>query len=101
MCFGYPKRIALEELVKKCHPIEKRFERIQRPTLYSKILISREFELKDFKIGRDIIFFRSTKFNLLEKLLHDLEKTPEDTLEQLNRCGAAQFFQVGIMYKSQ
>lgn len=58
---------------------------MQRPILYSKILLSRGFELKDFRIGKEVIFFRSTKFDLLVKLLHDLEETPEDTLEQLKR----------------
>lgn len=86
MCFGYPKRIASEKLIKKCEPIEKRFKCMQRPTLYSKILLSRGFKQTDFRIGKEMFFFRSTKFNLLEKLLHDLELTPEDTLQQIKRA---------------
>lgn len=86
MVFGYPKRIALVELAKKCQKIENRFKSVQRTTLYSKILLSLGFKLKDFRIGKEVIFFRSTKFHLLEKLLLDLEETPEDTLEQLKRA---------------
>lgn len=85
MCLGYPKRIVLEELAKKCQPIENKFKSIKRSTLYSKILLSRGFGLNDFKIGREMIFFRSTKFYILERLIRDFEENREDTLEQLKR----------------
>lgn len=83
MCFGYPKRIALEELIKKCQPIEARFKSFERSTLYSKILLSRGFKLENFRIGKEIIFFRSTQFSLLQDLLRDLEESPENTIKQI------------------
>lgn len=81
---GFPKRITLEELVNVCQPIEKKFQSFQGPNLYSKILLSRGFRQNDFRIGREVIFFRSAKFSLLEKLFHDMRESPDDTSKQIS-----------------
>lgn len=80
---GFPKRITLEELVNVCQPIKKKFKSFQGPNLYSKILLSRGFRLNDFRIGKEMIFFRSANFSLLEKLFHDLRESPENTSKQI------------------
>lgn len=49
-------------------------------------LLSIGLKMNDFKIGTDTIFFRSTKFDLIEKFQVDLEKTPDLPLKMIEQA---------------
>lgn len=78
--FGYPKRIELQKMVDECKWLEKKLniECAQRLTFYSKVLLYIGFKLKDFKMGNNAIFFRLSKFNLLERFFSDLAENKEE-----------------------
>lgn len=86
MCLGYPKRIALVELVNKLEPIRHEFKYIPNSFFYPKILLLRGFGPNDFIFGKEIIFFRSTKSDLVKKMFHDLKESSEDTLKKIKKA---------------
>lgn len=71
--FGYPKRIAIQQILDPCKVIENKLMKMcsDRSNFCSKILLSIGFKLSDFKIGNDTIFFRSNKFHLMEEFFSD------------------------------
>lgn len=84
--FGYSKRIDFQELVNRCKSLEDKFQNdsFNRQYFYSKVLLSIGFKHEDFKMGSGVIFFRSNKFNLLEKIFSNMTGIPYLTLEQKN-----------------
>lgn len=80
--FGFPNHIALQKLIDDCAPIEKKFNKagVNQLDFCSTVLKSLGFRPKDFKMGKDTIFFRSDKFNLLQGFFsgttHNEENTP-------------------------
>lgn len=79
--FGYSKSIDLQDLADKCKSIEDKFSYggLNRSKYYSKVLLSLGFGLDEFKIGNDVIFVRSNKFELMEQFLHTMR---EDTTKE-------------------
>lgn len=75
MRFGYPKRIAFQGLVNACKPIEEKLKKtcVEQSNFYTKVLLSIGFHLKDFKIGKDTIFFRSNKIHLMEVFFSNIK----------------------------
>lgn len=73
--FGYSKSVPFQELVEKCKTVEKKLIKASdsRSDFYSKVLLSIGFKFEDFKMGNEAIFFRSNKFELLEKNFCDME----------------------------
>lgn len=76
--FGFSKHIELQQLVDKCKLIEDKLNtaRLDRSQFYSKVLLSIGFRLEEFRIGNGVIFFRSNKFELLEKFFCDITSEP-------------------------
>lgn len=83
MRFGYPKRIDLQNLVNACKPIEEKLKsacskeclKEQPNYVYTKVLLFIGFYLKDFKMGNDLIFFRTDKIHLMEVFFSNLSTT--------------------------
>lgn len=74
---GFSKHIDFEELSIKCKVLEDKLKRrMDRSEFYSKVFLSVGFRIEEFKIGRDAIFFRSNKFEILEKLFFDMTSEP-------------------------
>ena len=69
--FGYPKRIAFQDLVYACKPIEGKLKDtyLWSINFYTKVLLAMGLTLKDFKIGNDMVFFRSNNFHLVQMFL--------------------------------
>lgn len=64
--FGYSKSIAIDELARMCEPVDGCIKSCaSRMRFYSIVLLSMGFQLDEFKMGKEAIFFRSTKFSLL------------------------------------
>lgn len=70
--FGFSKRIDFQELTNKCRLIKLNKTRIDPNKFYSKVLLAIGFSSKEFKIGNDAVFFRSNKFEILEKIFSDM-----------------------------
>lgn len=66
--FGYPNRIAFQDLINACKPIEEKLKNtyIWPSNFYTKVLLSMGLTLNDFKIGKDVVFFRLNKIHLVE-----------------------------------
>lgn len=79
--FGYSKRISFQELSNKCKILEDKFVKDfpNRKHFYSKVLLSIGFGREEFKMGSDMIFFRSNKFGLLKTFLSDMTTVPHAT----------------------
>lgn len=71
---GYPKRISLQKIIDHCAPIEKKLRVSDTTQFYKQVLLWLGFNLQDFKMGKDTIFFRLNKFPLLETFFSDLEQ---------------------------
>lgn len=75
--FGFSLRFNFQELSIKCKVLEDKLKRrMDRSQFYSKVFLSIGFRLNEFKIGHDAIFFRSNKFELLQKLFCDMTSEP-------------------------
>lgn len=75
MRYGYSEHVLMEKMIDVFKSVENKFSKwsINRPNFYSKVLLSLGFQLEDFKIGKDSIFFRTNKIRLLEKCFCDIE----------------------------
>lgn len=73
--FGYPTRIAFQDLVNACKPIEDKLKNtcIWSTSFYTKVLLYIGITLKDFKMGNDTIFFRSNKIHLVEMFFSNIK----------------------------
>lgn len=73
MRFGYSENIPLEKIIGVCKLVENKLSKwsVNQSNFYSKVLLSLGFKLKDFQIGKDLIFFRTNKIRLLENLFCD------------------------------
>lgn len=83
--FGYSKHVALQKLINQCKQLEEKLKipfSVDPMNLYLKVLLPIGFGSKDFKMGNDLILFRSNKIYLLEKLFSDAKATPIKKLHQ-------------------
>lgn len=86
MRYGYPKRLALQYLVDLCHPLEKELKSIESTMLYKKCFLTLGFEMKDFKMGNNTIFFRMNKFDLIERFISNLKNISHDSLNMIKKA---------------
>lgn len=86
--FGYSKSVTLQELDQKCSSIVKKFAKasVSRSIFYSKLFLSIGFKLEEFTIGNEAIFFRSNKFESLEKFFSDLKTEPNLISDTKQTC---------------
>lgn len=82
MRFGYPGHIPLEKMMNKFKLVEKLNKWSANPSnFYSKILMALGLKLKDFKIGKDSIFFRANKIRILEDIFCEIDNFHSDILD--------------------
>lgn len=75
MRFGYSEHISLEKMMGEFKLVETKLNKwsANRSNFYSKVLIALGYKLADFKIGRDLIFFRTNKIRLLEDIFCEIK----------------------------
>lgn len=71
--YGYPNRIDFEDLIKACRPIEDKLKDtyVWPSNFHTKVLLHIGLTQTDFKMGKDVIFFRSNKVHLAEIFLSE------------------------------
>lgn len=69
--YGYSKRIDLQKLAVVCAPIEEKVIKLcgSQSKFYSTVMLSLGLDRNEFKMGNDMIFIRSNKFDLVKGLL--------------------------------
>lgn len=83
--FGYSKHVALQKIINQCKQLEEKLKipfSVDSTNLYLKVLLPIGFGPEDFKMGNDLILFRSNKIDLLEKWFSDAKATPIKKLQQ-------------------
>lgn len=84
MQIGYPTRISFDSLNKtyerftSCRVLECDFTTMKQ--FYTKLLLSIGFQLKDFKLGEKLVFFRAQN----SALIKDLMESPANSLMKMN-----------------
>lgn len=83
---GYPLRVSFDSLNAKYEQyIAKSVLGLDRTKLfYKKLMLSNGFELKDFRFGENVIFFRTQRQELVEQLL----ESPTNSMKKL-KCYSA------------
>lgn len=86
MRYGYPKRLAMQELIDLCRPLENELENIESTMLYKKCFLTLGLKMKDFKMGNNTIFFRMNKFDLIERFISDSKNNSNDIFNRMKRA---------------
>lgn len=85
MRYGYSKRLALQEFIDLCRPLENELKSIESSMLYKKCFLTLGLEMKDFRMGNNTIFFRMNKFDLIEKFISNLKNNSHDALNMIKK----------------
>lgn len=83
--FGFSKHVALQTIISQCKQLGEKLKipfNVDPKNLYLRVLLPIGFGPKDFKMGNELIFFRSNKIHLLEKWFSDAKATP---IKELHR----------------
>lgn len=82
--YGYSKHIPYQKIIDECKWIEEKLKipSLNRSNLYFRILMPLGFSPKDLKMGREMIFFHSNKYHLIENFFSDAKATSSRKQDQ-------------------